>query len=685
MSIPHPHTNRLIHETSPYLLQHAYNPVNWYPWGEEALALARKEQKPILVSIGYAACHWCHVMERESFEDEETAALMNQHFINIKIDREERPDIDHIYMDAVQAMTGSGGWPLNVFLTPDAKPFYGGTYFPPVRAHNRPSWKEVLSGLHKAFTEKREELDQQAEKLTAHLVKSNQFGVGATANEALFNQEMLEDICTNMLKQADKEWGGFGNAPKFPQTATIRYLLRHYHFNHHQESLTQALLSIDKMIDGGIYDQLGGGFARYSTDTEWLAPHFEKMLYDNALIVSVMCEAYQLTRLPKYARAIRETLSFVQRELMHPEEGFYSALDADSEGVEGKFYTWQKSEIEAALSATDATLCCEYYGVTAEGNWEHTNILHLRRQPSVFAEEHGMKEDEWLIQLEQIKSILLKKRSERIRPSLDDKQLLGWNALMNIAFSQAYAALGDEAFRDIAIRNMSFLENKFYEPLTNSWKHTYKAGKATIPAFLDDLAYLIQAYIFLQEITGDGNYLLKAKTLLELVNQEFGEEETGYYFYTRAGQNDVIVRKKEVYDGATPSGNAVMAFNLQYLGRVFDQKNWLQRMEQITGGLSQAIVKYPTSFGVWALVIHGEATGWKEIALMGEGAGQYLSQVLGIYSPYKILQCGETKTVDFPLLAGKMPKNGGVLLYVCQNFTCSDYTTDKIVDFLAIV
>lgn len=685
MSTIHTHTNSLIHETSPYLLQHAHNPVNWYPWGEEALALARKEQKPILVSIGYAACHWCHVMERESFEDEETAQLMNEYFINIKIDREERPDIDHIYMDAVQAMTGSGGWPLNVFLTPDAKPFYGGTYFPPIRAHNRPSWKEVLTGLHKAFNEKREEIDQQAEKLTSHLLKSNQFGAGKVETEGWLHQETIDDICSHMLKQADTEWGGFGNAPKFPQTATIRYLLRHHHLNQYPEALKQALLSIDKMIDGGIYDQLGGGFARYSTDTEWLAPHFEKMLYDNALLVSTMCEAYQLTRSAKYARAIRETLSFIQRELMHPKEGFFSALDADSEGVEGKFYTWQKQEIEETLSAEDAALCCAYYGVTEDGNWEHTNILHVRQQPDVFASEHGMQEADWLERLELIKSQLLQKRSSKIRPSLDDKQLLGWNALMNTAFSQAYAALGDPLYKEIAVNNMIFLERCFQDAQNHDWKHTYKAGKAMIPAFLDDYAYLIQAYISLQEITGDGQYLMKAKALLEQVNRNFGEAETGYYFYTQEGQKDVIVRKKEVYDGATPSGNAVMAYNLQYLGRVFDQKEWLNRMEKMVGGLSQAIVKYPTSFGVWALVIQGEVAGWKEIALMGPGAGQYLPQVLERYSPYKILQCGETKMGDFPLLAGKMPKDGGVLLYLCQNFTCSDYTTDKIVDFLAIV
>lgn len=685
MLTKHSYTNQLIHETSPYLLQHAHNPVNWYPWGEEALAMAREQQKPILVSIGYAACHWCHVMERESFEDESTAALMNEHFINIKIDREERPDIDHIYMDAVQAMTGSGGWPLNVFLTPDARPFFGGTYFPPVRAHNRPSWKEVLLGLQKAFAEKRAEIDAQAEKLTAHLINSNQFGHLSTPIETAWNGEMMQDISVQILKQADKEWGGFGNAPKFPQTQTIRFLLRHHHFNHSPECLEQALLSINKMIDGGIYDQLDGGFARYSTDTEWLAPHFEKMLYDNALLVVTMCEAYQLTRLPKYARAIRETLAFVQRELMHPKEGFYSALDADSEGIEGKFYTWLRPEIEEVLSKEDAALCCAYYGVTESGNWEETNILHVREQPAVFAAKNGLTEEVWLNRLTRIKEQLIQKRAERIRPSLDDKQILGWNALMNTAFSMAYAALGDELYKEIAVLNMVFLENNLCNQSTGQWHHTYKAGKATVPAFLDDYAYLIQAYIFLQEITGEGEYLLKAKQLLIEVNALFGEPETGYYFYTRLEQNDVIVRKKEVYDGATPSGNAVMAFNLQYLGRVFDEKEWLDRMKQITGSLQQAIIKYPTSFGVWAMVMQGEIAGWKEIALMGEGAARYLPMVLERFSPYKILQCAETKTGDFPLLAGKMPKQGGILMYLCRNFTCSDYTTDKIVDFLAIV
>jgi uncharacterized protein YyaL (SSP411 family) len=684
MSSTAQHTNRLIHETSPYLLQHAHNPVNWYPWGEEALALAKKEDKPILVSIGYAACHWCHVMERESFEDEATAAIMNRYFINIKIDREERPDLDHIYMDAVQAMTGSGGWPLNVFLTPDTKPFYGGTYFPPVRAHNRPAWKEILEGLHNAYTEKREEIVQQAEKLTQHLQSSNAFGIQGDTADWIKANETIEDIAANMLKQADTEWGGFGNAPKFPQTQSIRYLLRHFHFHGNESAKKQALLSLDKMIDGGIYDQLGGGFARYSTDTEWLAPHFEKMLYDNALIVMAMCEAYAITKSAKYARAIEETLSFVERELMHADGGFYSALDADSEGVEGKFYTWSKQEIEEVLGE-EAVLFCTYYDVTEEGNWEETNILRIRIQPADFAAANGFTEADWLEKLDKAKTKLRQRRDGRQRPLLDDKHLLGWNALMNTAYGQAYAVLGNTHYKAIAEKNIQFLEASLKKGEAGKWLHTCKEGKASIPAFLDDYAYLIQTYIQLQEIAGDGNYLLKAKELLELVNRYFSEEKTGFYFYTMEGQSDIIVRKKEVYDGAIPSGNAVMVANLQYLGRVFDNKNWLNRMNQVLAGLSQAIVKYPTSFGAWAMVMQAELAGWKEVALVGPGAKNYLPAVLERYSPNKILQTEETKEGEFPLLTGKMPKDGKLLFYICQNFSCSDYTTDKIIDFLANV
>ena len=379
----HQFTNKLIEETSPYLLQHAHNPVNWFPWGEEALSKAKNEDKPILVSIGYSACHWCHVMEKESFEDEETAAVMNEHFVNIKIDREERPDLDHFYMDAVQAMTGSGGWPLNVFLTPAGKPFYGGTYFPPKNAFNRPSWKEVLLSVKDAFNQRRNEIDAQAENLTEHLTQANSFGISSPTEMEFFTKEKIDEAFVSMMKNADKVWGGFGRAPKFPQSFVIQYLLRFHYVSKNEEALQQALLSIDKMIDGGIYDQVGGGFARYSTDTEWLVPHFEKMLYDNALLISVISEAYQLTGNKRYRQVIEETIEFIKRELMHPEGGFYAALDADSEGEEGKFYVWDYEETRELLK-DDGIIFSDFFDIKPAGNWEGKTILWRRRTKRFF-------------------------------------------------------------------------------------------------------------------------------------------------------------------------------------------------------------------------------------------------------------------------------------------------------------
>lgn len=679
-------TNHLIHETSPYLLQHAHNPVNWYPWGEEALQKAKKENKPILVSIGYAACHWCHVMERESFEDEGTAELMNRYFINIKIDREERPDLDHIYMDAVQAMTGSGGWPLNVFLTPDTKPFFGGTYFPPRRAYNRASWKEILEGVHQGFTEKREELNAQAENLTSHLLNANTFGMehqGAKATTAIFSQEKLQLIAENILANADTEWGGFGKAPKFPQTFSIQYLLRHYHFTREEKALQQALLSLDKMIEGGIYDQLGGGFARYSTDNEWLAPHFEKMLYDNALLVSVMAEAYQLTRKPVYADTIHHTLGFIEREMLGPEGGFYSALDADSEGVEGKFYTWDYAEIHNLLGE-EAALFCEYYDVSEKGNWEHTNILRVLQPLAVFAEKKGIGSSALANRLATCRETLLAHRNKRIRPQLDDKILLGWNALMISAYAKAYAATGFVQYRDNAIRNMQFLGSHFIQP-DGSWYHTYKNGRARIPAFLDDYAYLIQSCIHLQEVTGKGEYLIRAKQLTEWVIAQFTETGTGFFFYTHAGQQDVLIRKKEVYDGAVPSGNAVMAYNLLYLSLVFDIPAWAERSRVLISSLSSAITRYPSSFGVWATTAQMITEGMLEIAITGQQARDFLCPVLEKLIPNKILQTEETNSDLFPLLAGKTGQTEkGVVFYLCKNYAC-EAPFYKLEDLLAKV
>ncbi len=663
-------TNKLIDQTSPYLLQHAHNPVNWFPWGHEALDKARKENKPILVSIGYSACHWCHVMERESFEDEEIARLMNEHFVNIKIDREERPDLDHIYMDAVQAMTGSGGWPLNVFLTPAAKPFYGGTYFPPKRAFNRPSWQEILLGVTEAFTQRRNEIDAQAENLTEHLLQSNSFGISSQGEIKVFTKEKINEAFENIMKNADKKWGGFGKAPKFPQSFVIQYLLRFFYATENKEALEQALLSIDKMIDGGIYDQVGGGFARYSTDTEWLVPHFEKMLYDNALLVSILSEAYQITNDKRYREVIEETIQFVQRELMHPEGGFYAALDADSEGEEGKFYVWDHAEVIELLKE-DEVIFCDFFDIKPGGNWEGKNILQRKKKEEIFCSEKNISLEELQRIVQKGKCVLLEKRNERIRPQTDDKVLLGWNALMSTALCKAYAATGNESFKKLAINNMQFLLGKASNNNTADFFHSWKNSIAKQPAFLDDYAFLIQALIQLQEITGDTNYLEKAKMIAENVLENFNDSETDFFFYTNTNQTDVIVRKKEVYDGAQPSGNAIMADNLYRLGLYFDESRWKEKSVQMISSLNNAIVRYPTSFGTWACIFLEISIGTNEIVVISEESQRILTQVLKEYIPHKIIMSGTNGSNSFPLLSGK-EKNKGAALYLCRDYTCEN-------------
>ena len=677
----HRFTNKLIEETSPYLLQHAHNPVNWFPWGDEALSLAKKENKPILVSIGYSACHWCHVMEKESFENEETADIMNNHFINIKIDREERPDLDHIYMDAVQAMTGSGGWPLNVFLTPAAKPFYGGTYFPPKRAFNRPSWQEVLLGVKEAFTQKRHEIDSQAENLTEHLTQANSFGMSTPSENDFFTKERIYEAFDNIMKNADKTWGGFGRAPKFPQSFVIQYLLRFYHVTGTKQAFDQALISIDKMIDGGIYDQIGGGFARYSTDTEWLVPHFEKMLYDNALLISIISEAYQLTGNKRYKSVIEESIEFTQRELMHSKGGFYSALDADSEGEEGKFYVWNYEEVHELLH-DDANIFCNFFDISPQGNWEGKNIPRRKKTEEVFCKEKNIS----LEKLEEIiqtgKKLLLEKRAERIRPQTDDKILLGWNSLMNTALSRAFAATGNDNFRRLAIDNMEFLLGKFSTHNSAEYFHTWKNNIAKQPAFLDDYAFLIQALVQLQEVTGDTKYLKKAEQLADHVMDNFADPGTDFFFFTTWKQEDIVVRKKEVYDGAQPSGNAVMADNLYHLGLYFDKHDWTEKSRNMINSLGNAIIHYPTSFGVWANLLLERIVGTNEIAIIAT-TQDILTQVLKGYIPHKIIMSSSNTSNAFPLLSGK-EKLGELSLYLCRNYSCEKpvSTVEALMDLI---
>ena len=670
------HTNRLAQESSPYLLQHAHNPVDWFPWGDEAFQKAKGEDKPILVSIGYAACHWCHVMERESFEDAQTAELMNAHFVNVKVDREERPDIDHIYMDAVQAISGSGGWPLNVFLTPEGKPFYGGTYFPPRRAFNRSSWTEVLQAIAQTYKEGRDKILQDAETLTRHLQQSNTFGATADANAA-FDAPGLDDTFKIIMKQADREWGGFGKAPKFPQTFTLNFLLRYAHLTGNGEAKAQALLSLDKMAQGGLYDQAGGGFARYSTDAEWLAPHFEKMLYDNALLVSTYAEAYQYSGNEYYKEIIQETLEFAERELLHPDGGFYSALDADSEGEEGKFYVWGFEKVQELLGA-DAPLFCRYFDIRPEGNWEGATILFVKTPLNEFVKQHKPDIEQRATAndsmgflkslIERGKKILLQERSTRIRPGLDDKILLSWNALMNAAYSRAYAATGHEDFKKLALRNMHFLLENFKAEGAALY-HTWKAGQAKHPAFLDDYSYLIAALIELAQITGDTEWLTKAAQFTEVVLAHFSDTETPLFFFTHASQTDVLIRKKEVYDGATPSGNAVMAQNLFHLSMLLEKPEWRERSEAMLTAMGAVALKYPTSFGVWLALVLQLIYGTKEVAIVGKDWEAFLKEILHRYMPHKVVMAAADEKDDFPMLRGR-EKGAETLIYLCQNYAC---------------
>ena len=675
-------TNHLIHETSPYLLQHAHNPVDWYPWSEQSLKKAVDEDKPILVSIGYAACHWCHVMERESFENESVAAIMNEHFINIKIDREERPDLDYIYMNAVQTMTGSGGWPLNVFLTPSKKPFYGGTYFPPSPISNRSSWQQVLQGVVNAFKDKRDEIESQAENLTGHLLQSNAFGIAKPSAKDDVTVAQFNTVFENIMQSADTKDGGFGRAPKFPQTFTIQFLLRHFYYTQNKKALHQALLSLDKMIYGGIYDQLGGGFARYATDSEWLAPHFEKMLYDNALLVITLSEACQLTKNQLYADTIRHTMDFIERELMSEEGGFFSALDADSEGVEGKYYVWDKKEIESVLQE-NAAVFCKYYDITEDGNWEQHNILRVLQPLDEFAARNKLDRETVADTLHFCRARLLEVRQKRVPPQLDDKILLSWNALMNIACSKAYTALGEERYKQAAQKNMNFLLGKFRDKNTENWLHTYKNGVSRHPAFLDDYAFLVQALICLQEVTGNQDYLVTAKRLMELIIDNFSEAETGFFFYTHRNQQDAILRIKEIYDGATPSGNSIMAWNLHYLSLVFDNAAWRVRASAICSSLNGVIIKYPTSFGMWASVVYDTFFGLNEIAVVGNRYKEVAFDIVAHYLPNKVIQSASKSNVDFPLLAGRHVEDK-TCIYLCRNYSCLQ-PVEKVPDLIQLI
>lgn len=697
--------NKLIHETSPYLLQHAHNPVEWYAWKPEAFERAKAENKPILVSIGYSTCHWCHVMERESFEDTDTAALMNRYFINIKVDREERPDIDQIYMEACQIISGSGGWPLNCFLLPDGRPFFAGTYYPPEPAYNRPSWTQVLKNIAHAFESKIEVVEQQARQLMDIIEKSdknyikkvekkpldNSLAFGDSANNSFLTDDIPDKIFEGLRERFDNEEGGFGGAPKFPGSMSIQYLLDYYYYYRNPDALAHAELSLTKMIQGGIYDQIGGGFARYATDREWLIPHFEKMLYDNALLINVLSDAYKLTKKEIYRETIEETLTFIEREMLAQAPlahqrgdnsippsggqeglglgfGFYSAYDADSEGIEGKFYVWEKSEIEAILG-DKAALYCAFYDITEGGNWEHKNILWRHKSYEEFAALKNMSVQDLKNDIKTLNDKLFAIRSLRIKPGLDDKILLSWNALMISAYARAYEALSHSHYLDLVINNIEFILQNFRKKDEKGMYHTFKNGKTQYDAFLEDYALLIEALTDVYCISFNKKYLYLAQEYADYVIEYFIDNTDNLFYFTSENQKDIPLRKKDLYDSALPSANSTMAKNLVRLGIILDNN----RYKSLSLGMIEAVVdvvkRYPSSFSKWASVVLSIMKPPTEIAIIGEKAIEKAVEINSIFLPNKIIIASVEEDNTLPLLKGRYTL-GETLIYICENYTC---------------
>ena len=662
--------NRLLNESSPYLLQHAENPVDWYPWSEEALERAREEDKPILLSIGYAACHWCHVMEHESFEDPETAALMNRHFINIKVDREERPDLDSIYMNAVVALTGQGGWPMTVFLTPEGQPFFGGTYFPKTARYGMPGFKQVLLSVADAWDKRREELVNSAGEISEHLGRR----LNLKGQEGALSPALLKQALTAIHRSFEPNEGGFGRAPKFPQAMTIEFLLRIYHERGDHMALHMAEHTLTKMAQGGIYDHLGGGLARYSTDNEWLVPHFEKMLYDNALLARVYLHAWQVTEDPLYRQVVEETLDWVLREMRHDDGGFYSSLDADSEGEEGKFYVWQPEEIREALDDPEsARLFMAYYDVTERGNWEGKSILNVSRPLAEVAAELGMEEAKAAERLAAARPTLYERRAERVWPGLDDKVLTAWNGLMLAAFAEAGRVLGRDDYTEAAVANATFLHNTLRSK-TGRLLRTWKEGaEAKYNAYLEDYAYLADGLLALYQTVFDERWFRWAQELAEMMLAHFLDEEDGGFYDTSDDHEELIQRPKDVQDNAVPSGNSMAALVLLQLSLFTGRDLYWQVAERSVGSMVGAMAEYPTGFAQWlnaAALIMGDPV---EVAIAGapdrEETEALLDVVEAAYRPHLVVAAGTDGEI-VPLLRDRPLVDGAPTAYVCRRFVC---------------
>ena len=666
----HEHTNRLISETSPYLLQHAHNLVDWYPWGEEALARAEAEDKPIFLSIGYSACHWCHVMERESFEDAETAALMNRHFISIKVDREERPDLDAIYMDAVQALTGQGGWPMSVFLTPDGRPFHGGTYYPPEPRFGLPSFTQVLQALAQAYSQDRSRVAGQAQRLTDMLRRT----AVLEATDSDLGEEILAAAVKQLKQLFDDQEGGFGGQPKFPQPMTLDFALTQHLRTGDDELLYLVELTLFKMAHGGLYDQLGGGFHRYSVDAYWLVPHFEKMLYDNGQLLRTYLQAWQLTGRPLYRRVVEETIDYVLREITSPAGGFYSAQDADSEGEEGKFFVWTPEQIQAILGPQMAAIFEDYYDVSQRGNFEGENILNVVKTVEDVAARFNMSPADVEQSLLVSRRALFEEREKRIKPDRDEKVLTEWNGLMIHALAQCGVTLDRDDVLAAATRAADFILERMSQSDGRLYR-SFKDGQARFNAYLEDYAAFVRALIALYEATFDLRWLAEASRLTQVMFDQFHDGERGGFFQTGVDHETLVVRRKDFVDNAIPSGNSMAAEALLRLAVLTGNDDYRQTAAGILLVIKAAMSAQPTGFGRMLCVLDALLAPSREVAIVGtpnsEPTDALLRQVRKRYLPRTVLALkapGEENVL--PLLKDRELVDGRATAYVCENYAC---------------
>ncbi|MBD3674959.1 MAG: thioredoxin domain-containing protein [Planctomycetaceae bacterium] len=664
--------NRLKDETSPYLQQHAYNPVDWYPWGEEAIQKSRDENKPIFLSIGYSACHWCHVMEHESFENDDIATIMNEHFVNIKVDREERPDLDQIYMNAVVALTRRGGWPMSVFLTPNLKPFFGGTYWPPQSRMGMPGFTDILNRVQTVWKDREAELMQGADELTSAVQQMGQVRSG----EAELDESLLSNALRELISSTDTEHGGFGEAPKFPHPMDIRLMLRVAQRAQSEDGFRLARLTLDKMAAGGIYDHLGGGFHRYATDTRWLIPHFEKMLYDNALLIPGYLEAWQLTGEPRYEEVVRESLDYILREMTQPDGGFYSTQDADSEGEEGKFFVWQRGEVEQLLGE-DAELVCACYDVTAPGNWEGKTILQRVLSDDDAAEKFDLSAADVKTKLAECREKLFERRKTRIAPGRDDKILVSWNGLMIAAMAKAGAVFNEPRYLEAAQSATSFIKQNLFDE-SGRLQHAWKDGRARFAGCLDDYSGLVDGLTELFLATQNVEYLEDAEALATHMLRLFQDDETGGLFFTADDHEELIARNIDTQDNATPSGNALAATALLKLGRILNQTEFEEAAERILKLLSGQMAQIPLVSGqsLMAFDLYRGPT-YEAIFFPGENEDEseaireihrtsFLPKVLWLEAAPNLQNCDNLQA----LFSGRSAVNGQPTLYLCDRGRC---------------